>query len=43
MTKTTDMVESRFRKGGNLVGECKVVIDEAQITCGMRRMNNSLR
>jgi hypothetical protein len=43
-TKTTDMVEARFREGRNLVRECKVMVkDETQITCSMRWVNNSLR
>jgi len=42
-TKTTDMVEARFRKGRNLVRESKVMVeDETQITCSMRRLNISL-
>ena len=43
-TKTTDVVEARFREGRNLIREGKVMVkDEAKITCGMRRVNNSLR
>ncbi len=43
-TKTKDVVEARFREGRNLVREGKVMVeDETQITCSMRRVNNSLR
>ena len=43
-TKTTDVVEARFREGRNLIREGKVMVkDEAKITCGMRRVDNSLR
>jgi hypothetical protein len=32
---TTDVVEARFREGRNLVGECKMMVeDETQISCG---------
>ncbi len=43
-TKTTDVVEARFRERRNLIRECKVVVeDESQITCSMIWVNNGLR
>jgi hypothetical protein len=48
-TKTMDVVEARFREGRNLIGECKVMVeDETQMImssncCSMRRVNNRLR
>jgi hypothetical protein len=43
-TKTTNVVEARFRDGRNLITEYKVIVeDETKIMCSMRWVNTSLR